>query len=102
MTLSPSSIMLKSAIAWPTCRCSRLDSLLISRAARLSGSSTALISFSLHIASLLCFGDAEDFAADRFAVGIHVGLLGRYACGPHSRMRQHQRQDVVAQRFLQM
>ena len=30
MTLSPGSIMLKSAIAWPTGRCRRLDSLAIS------------------------------------------------------------------------
>jgi hypothetical protein len=34
MILSPASIMLKSAIAWPTWRCSRLLSLLASNAAR--------------------------------------------------------------------
>ena len=32
MTLSPASIMLKSAIAWPTWRCSFLLSLLASKA----------------------------------------------------------------------
>jgi hypothetical protein len=95
MTLSPGSIMLKSAIAWPTCRCRRLLSLLASKA------SLARVApgFGVRHAALL---DAEDLDAHGVAVGVDVGLLGAHARGAHARVGQHQRQHVVGQGLLQV
>ena len=50
----------------------------------------------------VCGLEAEDFDADRLAVGVDVGLLGRHPRGLDARVREHQAQHVVGQRFLQV
>src|SRR6218665_1248958 len=96
MTLSPSSIMLKSVMAWPARRCRRFESLLISK----SAFSAALESITALMSEVLL--EPEHFAAHRLAVGIHVGFFGGHARGLHERVREHQREHLVAQGLLQV
>ena len=80
-------------MAWPTWRCRRLDSLLISRRRpRLAGVGGRRRRHGAHGSSFI----AKDFAADRLAVGTYIGLLALDARGAHLGWRHHHRQHVVA------
>src|SRR4051812_28744166 len=98
ITLSPSSIMLKSAMAWPTWRCSFLESLFVSCTAFASASWSCFAPMAVSSD----FFQTEHLAPDQLAIGAHVGLLRRHLRCLHARVGEHQRQHVVAQRFLQV
>src|SRR5882672_624581 len=109
MTLSPSSIMLKSVMALPVKRSRRLRSLICSRSAfsllrRLSAGSTGAFirpapDRNWYLTPLF---EAEDFDADGFDVLVHIGLFARDTHGAHRGMREQRACNVVDQRFLQI
>src|SRR6478672_9305145 len=85
-------------MARPTSRHSRFSSLWVSRSIFSSLVDEGVSSIHTALMSLA----PEYFDAYGVTVGVDVGLGGRHPRSLHLRMRQHLREDVVAQRFLQV
>src|SRR5262245_14262481 len=100
MTLSPSSIMLKSAIALPVKRSRRLRSLMCSLSAfsarrrSSTGCTGAFMTVELRNWCLTPLFEAEDFDADSFDVFIHVRFFAGDAHRAYRGVGEQRARDV--------